>query len=166
VSWLRRLVSGLSTRRPGFEFRTVHLKFVVYTVALFLFPPSTLVFPRQHYCTTAPHSIRLHVAFTKKTNGQSLGTLRKRNAFFRKERSIGQRSVLLTRHNEKTPCPDTLLSIEFWSSLMSRSSHVSESSPWNPNTQFALVIVCTVSYPCVGDTLGNKCTVVNKDYLH
>jgi hypothetical protein len=52
---LRRLVAGLSPRRPGFEIRSVHVGFVVDRVALRqVFPPSTSVFPCQFHSTGAP----------------------------------------------------------------------------------------------------------------
>jgi hypothetical protein len=34
VPWLRRLVAGLSPRRPGLDPRSVHVRFVVDKVAL------------------------------------------------------------------------------------------------------------------------------------
>jgi hypothetical protein len=39
VPWLRRLVAGLSPRRPGFDLRSVHVGFVVDKVALGRFFP-------------------------------------------------------------------------------------------------------------------------------
>jgi hypothetical protein len=55
VPWLRRLVAGLSPRRPGFDPRAVHLGYVVDKVVLGqAFSPSTSVFPCQLYSTDTP----------------------------------------------------------------------------------------------------------------
>jgi hypothetical protein len=52
VRWLRRLIAGLSSRRPGLIPRPVHVGFVVDTVALGqVFSPGTSVFPSQYYST-------------------------------------------------------------------------------------------------------------------
>jgi hypothetical protein len=154
VPWLR-LVSGLSMRRPGFKLRTFHLRFVVYIVALREFFLIVLWFiPVSINCTIASHSFRLQVAFTRKTNGRSLGTLQKRNAFSKVEELYWNAET--KRHPAR---PDTLSSFKFWPPPPSvqPSSHNPESSPWNPNNQFTLVItVRTVSCQCVGDTLGDK----------
>jgi hypothetical protein len=55
VSWLRRVVAALSPRRPGFDPRTVYVRFVVDTVALgrvFLpvlrFSPVSIIPPKLH----------------------------------------------------------------------------------------------------------------------
>jgi hypothetical protein len=46
MSWLRRLVAGLSPRRPGFAPGSVYVGFVVETVALELvFSPSSSFSP-------------------------------------------------------------------------------------------------------------------------
>jgi hypothetical protein len=52
VLWLRRLVAGLSPRRPGFDPGSVHVGFVVDKVALG--QDSTSVFPCQFHSTGAP----------------------------------------------------------------------------------------------------------------
>jgi hypothetical protein len=56
VPWLRRLVAGLSPRRPGFDVGSVHVGFVVDKVALgqmFLralrFFPVSFIPPVPHY---------------------------------------------------------------------------------------------------------------------
>ena len=55
VPWLRRLVAGLSLRRPGFDPGSVQMGFVVDKVALEqVFPPSTSVFPYQFHSTGTP----------------------------------------------------------------------------------------------------------------
>ena len=57
VSWLRRLVAGLSKRRPRFSRRPVLLRFVIHKVALGqVFSPSTSVFACQYHFASAPHS--------------------------------------------------------------------------------------------------------------
>jgi hypothetical protein len=55
VPWLRRLVAGLSPRRPGFDPGSVHVGFAVDKVALGqVFRPSTSVYPCQFHSTCAP----------------------------------------------------------------------------------------------------------------
>jgi hypothetical protein len=55
VPWLRRLVAGLSPRRPGFNPGSVHMGFVVDKVALGqVFLPRTSVFSCQFHFTGAP----------------------------------------------------------------------------------------------------------------
>jgi hypothetical protein len=55
VPWLRRLVTGIPPRRPGFDPGSVHVGFVVDKLALGqVFPPSTSVFPCQFHPTGAP----------------------------------------------------------------------------------------------------------------
>ena len=52
VPWLRRLLAGLSPRRPEFHPGSDHVVFVVDKVALGqVFPPSASVFPCQLYST-------------------------------------------------------------------------------------------------------------------
>jgi hypothetical protein len=64
VPWLRRLVSGLSLRRPGFNPGSVHVGFLVDKAALGqVFPPSTSGFPCQFHYTGAPLVVKI-----KKTN--------------------------------------------------------------------------------------------------
>jgi hypothetical protein len=74
VPWLRRLVAGLSPRRPGFDPGSVNVGFVVDEVALgqvFLlvlrFSPVSIILLVLHT------HLHLHVAFTR-TDGRSLGT--------------------------------------------------------------------------------------------
>jgi hypothetical protein len=55
VTWLRRLVTGLSPCRPRFDPRSVHEGFMVDKVTLGkVFPPSTSVFPCQFHSTGTP----------------------------------------------------------------------------------------------------------------
>jgi hypothetical protein len=52
VPWLRRLVAGLSPRRPEFDPGSVHVGFVVDTVALgqvLRFSPVNFIPPVLHY---------------------------------------------------------------------------------------------------------------------
>jgi hypothetical protein len=54
VPWLRRLVGGLSPRRPGFDLGSVHVGFVVDKVALGQVPPRVHWFPLStsfHRCS-------------------------------------------------------------------------------------------------------------------
>ena len=119
------------------------------------FEPSTLVYPCQYYCTIDPHSFRLHVAFSRMTNGRSLGTLQKKKIF--ESRGVSDREVLYWNGITKTH-PANLAKYWIVTSLnVWPSSHDPESSSRNLNTRTALVIlVSSVSCSCVGDTLGNK----------
>jgi hypothetical protein len=55
VPWLRRLVAGLSPRRPGFDPGSLHVGFMVDKVALGqVFSPSTSAFPCQFHSTGGP----------------------------------------------------------------------------------------------------------------
>jgi hypothetical protein len=57
VPWLRKLLAGLSLRRPAFDPRQVHVGFVVDEVALSHVPlPSTSGFPSLYSSTNAPYS--------------------------------------------------------------------------------------------------------------
>jgi hypothetical protein len=57
LPWLKRLVAGLSPRRPGFAPGSIHVGFVVDKVALGRFSPSTSVSPANIYHSTiAPYS--------------------------------------------------------------------------------------------------------------
>jgi hypothetical protein len=53
VPWLRRLLAGLSPRRPGFTPKSVHVRSMVDKVALGL---SSSVFPCQHNSSGTPYS--------------------------------------------------------------------------------------------------------------
>jgi hypothetical protein len=70
VPWLRLLVAGFSPRSPGFDSRSVHVRFVVDKVALrqgFLLVlrcfPFSIIPPMLHT------HFYLHVALTRRTNG-------------------------------------------------------------------------------------------------
>jgi hypothetical protein len=55
VPWFRRLVAGLSPRRPGFDPGSVRMGFVVDNVALGqVFSPSTSGFPCKFHSTGSP----------------------------------------------------------------------------------------------------------------
>jgi hypothetical protein len=63
VPWLKRLVAGLSPRRPGFAPGSIHVGFVVDKVALGRFSPSTSVSPANiippllHIHLSPPHGV-------------------------------------------------------------------------------------------------------------
>jgi hypothetical protein len=55
VPWLRRLVTGLPPRRPGFDPRSIHVRFLVDKVVLGqVFSASTSVFRCQFHSIGAP----------------------------------------------------------------------------------------------------------------
>jgi hypothetical protein len=64
VPWLKRLVAGLSLRRPGFAPWSIHVAFVVHRVALkqvFLrvlrFSPAIIIRPLLHIHLSPPHEV-------------------------------------------------------------------------------------------------------------
>jgi len=82
LPWLRRLVAGLSSRRPKFDPKSFHVRSVVEKVAvgqvflrLMWFPPVNIIPPMSHT------PLHLHTALTRWTNERSLGTFQQSNAF-------------------------------------------------------------------------------------
>ena len=74
MSWLRRLVAGLSPLRIGFEARSAHVSFMVVGQVFLPVPrltPVSIVPPMLH---THLHP---HVAVARRKSGRSLGTLLK-----------------------------------------------------------------------------------------
>jgi hypothetical protein len=59
VPWLRRLVAGLSLRRPGFDPGSVHVGCVVDKVALGQVFLRLSVFPCQFHSTGSPLLVKL-----------------------------------------------------------------------------------------------------------
>jgi hypothetical protein len=59
VPWLKRLVGGLSPRRPGFAPGSIHVGFVVDKVALGRFSPSTSVSPAN---ISFHHLLHIHLS--------------------------------------------------------------------------------------------------------
>jgi hypothetical protein len=83
------LVAGLSPRKPGFDPRSVHVRFVMDKVALGQVFLPVLRFPPVSVIPSVFHiHFHLHVALTRRTNGRSLGTFQKA-VLFRKSGSIG-----------------------------------------------------------------------------
>ena len=57
VTWLRRLVSGLSSQNAEFDPRSVHMRYLVGKMDLGqVFLLVRRFFPCQHYSTNAPYS--------------------------------------------------------------------------------------------------------------
>jgi hypothetical protein len=56
MSWLRRLVAGLSQRSPGFDLGLVHVGFVVDKVAMGRGFVRVIWFPCQYHSTVALHT--------------------------------------------------------------------------------------------------------------
>jgi hypothetical protein len=89
LSWLRRLVAGLSPWRPGFVSKSVHVRFVADKVAVgqvyllvFLYFLVSNIPPMLHTL------LFLHVALTRRTNARNLGTFWKA-VLFRESGSNG-----------------------------------------------------------------------------
>jgi hypothetical protein len=81
-SWLRWLALGLSSRGPGFDPRSVHVRFEVNHIALGQVSlrvrqrsPTNIIPPMLHI------HLQLHVALTRRTNRRSLETLQKALVF-------------------------------------------------------------------------------------
>jgi hypothetical protein len=86
--WHRRLIAGLSPRRPGFDHRSFHVKCLIDKVGLGRGFLQVFLFSCQYHSTNA----YLCVA-SNKTNGRRLGTLQK-SVLFRKSRSIIQKCTM------------------------------------------------------------------------
>jgi hypothetical protein len=76
VSWLRRLVAGLSPRRPGFDTGSVHVGFVVHNVALgqvfprvLRFSPVNIIPLVLHYLEERKKRIIFITGFQNKPQG-------------------------------------------------------------------------------------------------
>jgi hypothetical protein len=93
---LKRLVAGLTPRRNGFDYWSVHVRFVLDKVALEqTFLPVLLFYLVCIIPPTLHTHLHLHVALTRRTNGRSLGTSRK-EMLFRKSISVGQKRLPLS----------------------------------------------------------------------
>jgi len=93
MPWLRRLVTGLSPWRPGFDSRSVHEKFVVEEVALG--KGFRRILPLSPVSIITPMSrdiLHLHVATIRRKNGQSLGTFQK-SVLLRKSGIVGYENI-------------------------------------------------------------------------
>jgi hypothetical protein len=90
VTWLRRLVAGLSRRRPGFYPESVHMRFVVAEVVLGQVSLRVLrVFTSLIHFTNIPYSFSSTCfAYLKVKRGPNLEILQKA-MLFRKLESIG-----------------------------------------------------------------------------
>jgi hypothetical protein len=91
VAWLKVLVAGLSSRRPGFDPLSVHVSYIVNEVHWDRFSSSTWGF----LCIIPPvlrTNIQLHVSLTRRTTRQNLRTFQKA-AIFRKAGSTGQKNT-------------------------------------------------------------------------
>jgi hypothetical protein len=71
--WLRGLIVDLSLRKPGFDPRTVHVRFMVNKVGLRVYSPCASVFSCQHCSTNTPYS-----SPAKNTNRPSLESFTKK----------------------------------------------------------------------------------------
>jgi hypothetical protein len=82
VPCFRRLVAGLSTRRAGFDRRSVHVRFVLDEVAMGQGFLRTTRFSLVYITPPNFHThLHLHVALTSRRNEWSLGTFQKQRCF-------------------------------------------------------------------------------------
>jgi hypothetical protein len=110
VSWLKRLVAGLSPRRPG----SVHVGFVVDTVALGRFSPSTSVSPANiippllHIHLSPPHEVcdRSDQAARYHNLGPQLGaSLLTRHIGWKRKQKGGEKKALTVTSLVKLKSP-------------------------------------------------------------
>jgi len=101
--WLRRLVAGLSQRTPGFDPRSVYMRFVVDKVTL------GQVFHRVLRFTL---SVSFHqwstFIFIRITNGRRLKALQKALIFRKSDRKVLSLFSFLSGHNHKSTLTPTL----------------------------------------------------------
>jgi hypothetical protein len=75
LPWLRRLIVGLSRRRPGLDSSPDHVRFVVDKVALQKIFLRVLRVPLVRIIPPMPLAgLLVHVVLTERTNGRSLET--------------------------------------------------------------------------------------------
>lgn len=93
--WLRKYVAGLSTRRPGFDPRSAHVRIVVGRVAEEQVLFRGLRFSSVHITAPTFH-IHLHVdaAFSRREKGCSQGYFQKAT-LLRKLSSIGGKNAVI-----------------------------------------------------------------------
>ena len=83
VPSLKRLVAGLSPRRPGFDPRTVPCQTCDGPSGTgTCFSPSTAISPVSIISPVLSTRVHQHIAFTRRSNGRSLETVQKRIAVF------------------------------------------------------------------------------------
>ena len=94
VPWLRRLLVKLSRRRPGFDPRPVHVRFMVNKVALGQASLRLLLFSLVSVIPTVLKThLHLNTTLFWKTNGRNLGAFKQRNVSFRYQGSRRYKST-------------------------------------------------------------------------
>jgi hypothetical protein len=88
VSWLRRLLAGLSPQRPRFDPRLVHVRLVVDEVALGQVPLSVFQFSPVSIIPSALHTHRHQHAAVSRRNGRSLGRLPSKQCSIRNREAL------------------------------------------------------------------------------
>ena len=82
MPWLRRLVNGVSPRRPGLDPGPVHVKFVAAKAGQ-VAPRVLRLSPVRIIPPPMPHThLHLSTSLITRTRGRSLGTFKQSNAFF------------------------------------------------------------------------------------
>jgi hypothetical protein len=94
VPWARRLVAGLSPRRPREDHSSVHVRFAVERVAMGQVSLPVLRFSSVSIILPVPHTHLhpLYVAPARRTNGPVLGTFQN-SPIFRKSGRKGSKST-------------------------------------------------------------------------
>jgi hypothetical protein len=95
IQRLGRSVTSLSSPRPGFDLRSVRVRFVVNKVALgHIFLLSASLFPCQYHSTIVPYSSSSTCCSYQKDKERNLGLFQKA-MLFRKSGSVGRKSVFI-----------------------------------------------------------------------
>ena len=104
MPWLWLLIVSFSQRRPAFNPRSVHARFVVDKVVVGRagFCPSASVFPRPHYSTNAPCQYSFNsCSYQDDTTGKALRTTRS-ECYFVNRVSPDNKSLNLSRFKKAT----------------------------------------------------------------
>ena len=85
--WFRRLIAGLSPWKPGFDARSVHVRFVMALGQVFL-QVLWFSFPCQYHSTSFPCSFSSPCCFYQQNNGRRMWAFQKA-VLFRKAGNFG-----------------------------------------------------------------------------
>jgi len=103
--WLRRLVSGLTPRRSGFDPRPVHLIFVMFKVALWHFSLPVLQFPLSVPFHQWSILIFIYMLLLQGQMGAAWEPSEKKQCFFETKKALASKVFLpLSDRLPKTEC--------------------------------------------------------------